>query len=90
MLELLSQPAFWTALLTLTVLEIVLGIEDLDALFERSRAAATAAGTGDIELAYYPSREWARRLENQDPFVSSLATDIAVRLHTGAVPPEAT
>ena len=67
-----------------------LGIEELDALFERARAAAAAAGTVEIELAYYPSREWARRLEKQDPFVSSLAADIAVRLHTGAVPPEAT
>ncbi|MDQ2652189.1 MAG: winged helix-turn-helix domain-containing protein [Chloroflexota bacterium] len=66
-----------------------LGIEDLDALFERARAAAAAAGTGDIELAYYPSTEWARRLASHDPFVTSLQADVAVMLHTGAVPAEA-
>ncbi|MCA9880369.1 MAG: helix-turn-helix transcriptional regulator [Thermomicrobiales bacterium] len=60
-----------------------LGIEDLDALFERSRVAVAAAGTGDIELAYYPSTEWARRLASHDPFASSLQADVAVTLHTG-------
>ena len=63
-----------------------LGIEDLDALFERSRAAATAAGTGDIELAYYPSAEWARRLASSDPFVTSLQSDVTVHMQPGSVP----
>jgi hypothetical protein len=66
-----------------------LGIEDLDALFERARAAAAAAGTGDIELAYYPSTEWARRLASHDPFVMSLQADVAVRLFTRSVSAEA-
>jgi hypothetical protein len=66
-----------------------LGIEDLDALFERARAAATAAGTGDIELAYYPSTEWARRLASHDPFVTSLQADIAVKLLKTSVSAEA-
>ncbi len=63
-----------------------LSIEDLDALFERARAAATAAGTGDIELAYYPTTEWARRLASHDPFVMSLQADVAVRLLAESVP----
>jgi hypothetical protein len=66
-----------------------LGIEDLDALFERARVAAAAAGTGDIELAYYPSAEWARRLASHDPFVTSLQTDVAVKLSPGSAPPDA-
>jgi hypothetical protein len=66
-----------------------LGIEDLDALFERARTAAAAAGTGDIELAYYPSTEWARRLASHDPFVASLHADVAVTLHTESIPAEA-
>lgn len=66
-----------------------LGIEDLDALFERSRVAAAAAGTGDIELAYYPSTEWARRLASRDPFVTSLQADVAVKLLKTSVPAEA-
>jgi hypothetical protein len=67
-----------------------LGIEDLDALFERARAATAAVGTGDIELAYYPSTEWARRLASHDPFVTSLQTDVAVNMHAVPVPVEAT
>ncbi len=67
-----------------------LSIEDLDALFERARAATAAVGTGDIELAYYPSTEWARRLASHDPFVTSLQTDVAVNMHTPPVPVEAT
>jgi hypothetical protein len=66
-----------------------LGIEELDALFERARAATAAAGTGDIELAYYPTTEWTRRQASHDPFVMSLQADIAVNLHTGSVPAEA-
>jgi hypothetical protein len=66
-----------------------LGVEDLDALFERARAAADSAGTGDIELAYYPSTEWARRLASHDPFVTSLQTDVAVNMYTTPVPVEA-
>jgi hypothetical protein len=66
-----------------------LNIETLDALFERARAAVAAAGTGDIELAYYPTTEWARRLASHDPFVTSLHADVAVTLHAGSVPPEA-
>lgn len=65
-----------------------LGVEELDALFERARAAAAAAGTGDIELAYYPTTEWARRLASHDPFVLSLQTDVAVNLFTEPVPAE--
>lgn len=67
-----------------------LGIEDLDALFERARGAAAAVGTGDIELAYYPSTEWARRLASHDPFVASLQADVAVEVRSGPVPVEAT
>lgn len=63
-----------------------LGIEELDALFERVRAATAASGTGDIELAYYPSTEWARRLEGRDPFVTSLQSDVAVMVHMGSAP----
>ena len=66
-----------------------LGIEDLDALFERARVAVAAAGTGDIELAYYPSTEWARRLASHDPFAASLQADVAVTVQTGSVPAEA-
>ena len=66
-----------------------LGLEDLDALFERARAAVAAAGTGDIELAYYPATEWARRLASHDPFVASLQADSAVTLQTGQVLAEA-
>lgn len=51
MLELVSQPAFWTALLTLTVLEIVLGIDNIvfisilsDRLPEEQRARARTVG----------------------------------------------
>jgi hypothetical protein len=66
-----------------------LGIEELDALFERARAAVAAAGTGDIELAYYPSTEWARRMASHDPFVTSLLADVAVMLQVGSVPTEA-
>jgi hypothetical protein len=66
-----------------------LNIEDLDALFERARVAVAAAGTGDIELAYYPTTEWARRLASHDPFVTSLHADVAVTLHAGSVPLEA-
>lgn len=65
-----------------------LGVEDLDALFERARTAAAATGTGDIELAYYPSAEWARRLAVHDPFATSLHADVAVRLTTWTVPAE--
>jgi hypothetical protein len=65
-----------------------LGIEDLDGLFERVRAAAVAAGTGDIELAYYPSTEWARRVATGDRFVASLQADIAVTLGADPVPVE--
>lgn len=66
-----------------------LEIEHLDALFERARVAVAAAGTGDIELAYYPSTEWARRLASDDPFATRLQGDIAVRLRTEPVPVEA-
>jgi hypothetical protein len=66
-----------------------LGIEDLDALFERARAAAAATGTGDIELAYYPSTAWTRLLASHDPFATSLQADVAVTLRTGYVPAEA-
>lgn len=61
-----------------------LGIEDLDALFERARAAVAAAGTGEIELAYYPSAEWARRLASHDPFAASLQSDVAVTLRSAS------
>jgi hypothetical protein len=67
-----------------------LNIEDLDALFERARAATAAVGTGDIELAYYPTTEWARRLASHDPFVTSLQADVAVNMYTAPVPAEAT
>jgi hypothetical protein len=62
-----------------------LGIEELDGLFERARAAASAAGTGDIELAYYPTTEWARRVASHDPFVASLQADIAVTMRSESV-----
>ncbi len=51
LLELLSEPAFWTALLTLTVLEIVLGIDNIvfisilsDRLPEELRQRARTVG----------------------------------------------
>lgn len=64
-------------------------IEDLDELFERARAATAAAGTGEIELAYYPSTEWARRLASHDPFATALHSDVAVNLQSAPVPAEA-
>ncbi|MCA9878318.1 MAG: hypothetical protein KC442_11070 [Thermomicrobiales bacterium] len=63
-----------------------LSVEALDALFERARVATAAAGTGEIELAYYPSTEWARRLANTDAFVTALQGDVAVALTAPAVP----
>ena len=66
-----------------------LELEELDGLFERARAAVAAVGTDDIELAYYPSTEWARRLVTHDPFVALLQADVAVTVRTGPVPAEA-
>lgn len=65
-----------------------LSVEALDALFERARAATAAAGTGEIELAYYPSTEWARRLATADAFVAALQGDVAVALTEPVAPTE--
>ncbi|MFT4040607.1 MAG: winged helix-turn-helix domain-containing protein, partial [Thermomicrobiales bacterium] len=66
-----------------------LGLEELDALFERARAATAAAGTPEIELAFYPTSEWGRRAASGDAFTAALAADVAVEMAPGAPAAEA-
>ncbi len=53
-----------------------LGIEDLDGVFDRAEVAlAPVAGPGGIELAYFRSRDWSRRIAAEDAFAARLTTN---------------
>jgi hypothetical protein len=57
-----------------------LDVESLDGLFERARGALDpVAASGRVELAYFRSSDWSRRLASGDGFAASLVAGERVR-----------
>ena len=57
-----------------------LDVESLDGLFDRARVVLDpVAASGRVELAYYRSSDWSRRLASGDAFAASLVAGERVR-----------
>ncbi len=57
-----------------------LDVESLDGVFERARVAINPiAASGRVELAYYRTADWSRRLATGDAFAASLVAGERVR-----------
>ncbi len=58
-----------------------LDVEEIDGVFNRAQVAlAPLAGPGRVELAYFPSADWAARVTSSEPFAASLLADPLVVL----------